>query len=224
MLFQDKIVGSDANGFYSGIVNVSTALGWDPDWLSVILYKESGFNAKAVNKQPSSVAGYDHLGNLVKAKGKSDSNSGFVRAKYRATGILQWMPRTAYSLGIRNQQLYYLTRTQQLTYVFLYLDQFKQATSIYEAYLSVFYPAAIGKPDSYIFPSIVYTFNPGLDFDKNRDVSMRDFKRYIDNKLPAGYNTGNNGGAETATAGFGNIFAAILGIGLLGSVIRNWRS
>ena len=207
ILFQNKITGSDTQAFISSIYNYAKKLGYKPEWISGVMYTESGFNAKAVNKQ------------------EGDTSNDYTRAAYRATGLIQFMPDTSKWLGTTNQALYNMSRVQQMYYVYKYYYKWKQsgftARSIYDLYLINFYPYAVGKPDSYILGSHksnakakeIYRQNSSLDYDNDGYISVADFKAFVAKKLPGSYKF-PSGGGNTLTAGF-----SVLGALLLGGVL-----
>lgn len=86
-----------------------------------------------------------------------------------ATGLIQFMPSTARSLGTTTQELAGMNRVQQMTYVRKYFKQYGNRLAggnVDDIYMAVLWPKAIGKPDGYaIFKSgtIAYTQNKGLD-------------------------------------------------------------
>lgn len=90
-----------------------------------------------------------------------------------ATGLIQFMPKTARSLGTTTDELARMTRGQQMVYVAKYFRQFKgliRGGNIDDVYMAVLYPKAIGKPDGYaLFRSgtIAYRQNAGLDTNKD---------------------------------------------------------
>jgi len=92
-----------------------------------------------------------------------------------ATGLIQFMPKTAPDLDTTVQKLAAMTQLQQLDYVekFFKLQIRRQKKSLHtleDVYMAILYPAAIGKTlDSTLFAkgSIEYKQNAG--FDKNKD-------------------------------------------------------
>jgi len=195
MLYENYITGPDASEFKQALINTASALGYNPDWLAVLIYGESRFNAKAVNTQPSSVPGYDADGKLVKSAGTPDSRDPYTRSRYRATGISQFMPATAKNLGTSNQALFNLSRTKQLNYTYAYYKNWAKAgivpKNVYEFFLINFYPVAVGKPDNFILgserslsvASSIAKSNPGLDYDGDGYISIKDYKKHVDKKL-----------------------------------------
>lgn len=110
--------------FEKKVLEVSKNLSINPNWLMYIMYHESGINPSIRNK-----------------------NGG-------ATGLIQFMPSVAVSLGTTTDSLAQMSNVQQMDYVQKFFwskrGQFK---SVVDMYLFTFYPYAIGKPDDYIFGS-----------------------------------------------------------------------
>lgn len=114
------------------IVEVSEELGIKPSWLANVINLESGGDPRAVND----------LSN--------------------ATGIIQFMPKTASNLGTSVGEIYSMSGKQQMNLVKKYFEPYKGRLSSQEdVYMAVFYPAAIGKPD-FEFPPKVTKYNPGI--------------------------------------------------------------
>ena len=89
-----------------------------------------------------------------------------------ATGTIQFMPSTARGLGTTTDALKKMTFKQQLSYVDRYLyDNLRSHLTINgkipsnftqaDLYMTIFYPAAIGRPD-YVFPASVQSANAGI--------------------------------------------------------------
>lgn len=108
--------------------------------------------------------------------GGTFSPSEVNKAGSGATGLIQFMPRTAKALGTTTEKLARMSQTEQLTYVFKYLDQFKfnwSGMDVDDVYMSVLYPKAAGKPDGYVLfrsGTTAYSQNAGLD--SNRDGTV----------------------------------------------------
>lgn len=92
-----------------------------------------------------------------------------------ATGLIQFMPDTAISLGTTTEKLKKMSAVKQLDYVYMYFDKAKhlKRDNFTNFYLNVFYPVAVNKPYSFIFPKNVYLANP---------VFRKKGKGYIDKK------------------------------------------
>jgi len=131
-------------------------------WLLAVMWLESRLNPKAVN-----------------------SNGG-------ATGLIQFMPSTAIALGTTTTALYNMSNVQQLVYVYKYLKPYApKIKNFYDLYLAIFFPLAMGKPDSWIIHSDnltaerVANANPGFDLDKNKQITIAEFKAAVNKLLPA---------------------------------------
>ena len=129
LLFEDKALRYQTPEFIEKVKEVCKRLGMEPDFLMATMSAECGFNHKAVNKHT------------------------------RATGLIQFMPFTAEELGTTVEAIGKMSGVQQLDYVERYFKKFgkklEQISEPAESYLFVFYPYAVGKPDSYVLGSQV---------------------------------------------------------------------
>jgi hypothetical protein len=128
------------------IVEVSNRLGLpDPAFLANAINFESGYTFSP-SKQNTS---YWH----------EKCGGGY------ATGLIQFIPCTAQSLGTSVEALARMTAEQQMEYVYRYfanvIRQYGPLRSQEDVYMAIFYPKAIGKPD-YVFPVSVQMANPGI--------------------------------------------------------------
>lgn len=121
------------------IVSVSEALGFpDPAMLAnVINFESNNFDPQAVN------------------------------ALSGATGLIQFMPRTAGELGTTTAALRSMSAVEQMDYVQRYfqLPRIRKHGPLRtqtDVYMAVFYPDAIGKGDGYRFSPQVQAMNPGI--------------------------------------------------------------
>ena len=73
-----------------------------------------------------------------------------------ATGLIQFMPSTAKSLGTSTEELSQMSRSEQLSYVDKYLETNLQGrmggekADVSDLYMSVLFPVAVGKPDDFV--------------------------------------------------------------------------
>ena len=92
-----------------------------------------------------------------------------------ATGLIQFMPATARGLGTSTDALAQMTPVQQLGYVEKYFQPYAgRLRTLEDTYLAVLWPAAVGKPASYVLfraPSIAYRQNRGLDSSDNGEIT-----------------------------------------------------
>lgn len=119
--------------YASEIVAVAARLGTDPHALANLINFESGGNPQA--KNPTS----------------------------GATGLIQFMPKTAARLGTSTASLYKLSGKEQMAYVERYLSAYRgKISSPIALYMSVFYPVAMTWPVTKSFPANVQAANPGI--------------------------------------------------------------
>lgn len=152
-------------GFIAKLQSIATALGTTANNLMTVFFAESKVNPKAYN-----------------------SASG-------ASGLIQFLPSTASRLGTTTAAIRSMTATQQLDWVYKYYKSYTgKLKTVYDTYLAVFYPVAIGKPDSYILfskGSTAYSQNSNLDTDKNGNVTVGNvktwFSKYIQSATATNY-------------------------------------
>lgn len=193
LLFIEK-VKENREAFAAKVREVAAKLGIEPDWLMAVMNSESALNPKAVNKQSAAVPGYDKDGKKVKPAGTPDSDDPRTRATYRATGLIQFMPKTAAGLKTTTQAIYDMNNVQQMEFVYQYFLPYKsRIKTYYDLYLVTFYPAAlkysaddnavIGQEKS---PELAQKIAAGNHFDKdgNKLISIAEFKAFINSKLP----------------------------------------
>lgn len=105
-----------------------------------------------------------------------------------ATGFIQILPSTAISLGTTTNYLKSISNIEyQKVWVRKYFEQvIKSRGKLNEwidVYLAIFYPAAIGKGDSYSLPSFVTAQNAQFDIDKNSVITVSEIKKYFQNRV-----------------------------------------
>lgn len=160
----NKYMPGNQDLFMAKVRTISASLQIDPIWLLSCMYLESNINPQAVNKMGG------------------------------ATGLIQFMPSTAKNLGTTVEQLYQMSGVQQLDYVYKYLKPYagrmKQLTDVY---LAIFFPIAIGKPDSYILQSgsqsasLIAKYNAGYDLNKDQKITISEIKSAIFPRLGLAY-------------------------------------
>lgn len=136
-----------SNAFYNKVVDVAKNVNCSPNDLMALMYSESRLDASAVNK------------------------------KSRATGLIQFMPNTAKSLGTSVEALRNMPAEEQLKYVEKYLLAQKRASKLGNSqldagtlYTLTFLPAYANKEvlaTKSNDPKGYYSQNKGLD--KNKD-------------------------------------------------------
>jgi len=109
-----------------------------------------------------------------------------------AVGLIQFMPTTANALGTSTAKLAAMTAEDQLNFVYKYFrDAIKvrgPLLTLEDIYMTILYPAAVGKPNSYpIFKSgIAYRQNAGLDSNKDGVVTKFEAASHVREKLEKG--------------------------------------
>lgn len=93
-----------------------------------------------------------------------------------ATGLIQFMPSTAKSLGTSTEALARMTAVEQMEFVYKYLKPYANKLKTFaDFYLAVFYPAAISKPIDWSFPKSITAQNTGIDLNKNGIITKEEF-------------------------------------------------
>lgn len=158
MWFENKVT-SNKEAFLQKVRLICAKLGIDPNWLMFVMNSESGLNPAAYNP-----------------------NGG-------ASGLIQFMPDTAKGLGTTTEALRKMSNVAQLDYVYKYFYPYRgKMSSLYDLYLVTFFPAALGKPDSYVLQTstlpakVIADANPGIDLDHDDRITVGEFKRWIDLK------------------------------------------
>lgn len=167
LLYVDKLPSVVRSPFIEKVIEISNYLAIDPNWLMQVMWSESRLNPKAYNP-----------------------NGG-------AVGLIQFMPSTARSLGTSSSALMQMDHVIQLEYVKKYYTPFRgKMTSYFDVYLVTFFPAAVGKPDHWVFKSstlsasLIAKQNPAININKDNEITIAEFKQYLINTVdPAYYDT-----------------------------------
>lgn len=147
MIYED-LIKDNKDEFIGMVRQYSKWLNIEPDWLMQVMYKETGGTFDPTIKN---------------------------WAGSKAVGLIQFMPETAKGLDTTSSQLENMGNVQQLYFVYKYLLPYKNRMKTFgDVYLAVFYPAAIGKPDSYLLPKSVTRQNKGLDLNKDGRISKKE--------------------------------------------------
>ena len=109
-----------------------------------------------------------------------------------ATGLIQFMPETAISLGTTCEKLMLMSNIQQLHYVDLYFNQpmfkFKCFKDFVDLYCAIFWPAAVGKDDNYrMGGSKVAKCNPLFDVLKDGQITKGGVRIALLRQVPDKY-------------------------------------
>ena len=126
LFLYDQIKGDTAEKelFAEKVVKYADMLNTNPDWLMLLMYFESRLNPAAQNSTS------------------------------KATGLIQFMPPTARYLGTSTDELKQMKGSEQLDYVYQYFKPYKgKLGTLTDVYLTIFYPYAVGKPETYVLGS-----------------------------------------------------------------------
>lgn len=150
------------SAFAQKVTDIAAFLQIDPNWLMQVMYAESKLKASAQNIQK---------GRLI------------------AAGLLQWTKASGVT-GAPQSMLQY-GHLQQLDWVREYFKPYRgKMNSYFDVYLVTFFPAAVGKPDNYVFATsrlsaaLIAQQNPGVNIVKDGKITMSEFKQYVWNSTP----------------------------------------
>ena len=161
--FEKYVRGSDKSSFISKVGVIADKLSVKPDWLMTVFAIET---VKTFKPDIYSI----------------DKN---------AVGLIQFIKGTCENqFGLTLYQMSLKSRNEQLDYVYKYFFPYKgKIKDVYDAYLVVFFPAALGKPDEFILKTNTQSaekirrLNPGFDVQGNNDgvISRKEVKNYVRN-------------------------------------------
>jgi hypothetical protein len=107
-----------------------------------------------------------------------------------ATGLIQFMPKTAIGLGTTTDALAAMSAVDQLDFVRQYLKPFKnKMNTVSDVYMTILFPVAVGKPEAFVLfkkPSRAYDQNSGLDANKDGQVTKAEAAAKVQAKLIKG--------------------------------------
>lgn len=153
----EKKVLRNKTAFLNKVTQMSVSLGINPDWLMVVFMLECSMDERRVNPYTG------------------------------ASGLIQFMPATAQSLGTTTALLQKMSNVQQLDYVYKYLKPFAgKMKSQADVYLAVFFPAAINQYDSFILktsklsPSLIASQNARYDLNHDNQITKGEVATYIE--------------------------------------------
>ena len=154
----EEYIKENRKEFTEKVNNICTELQIEANWLMFVMWFESKLNPQAINP----ISG--------------------------ATGLIQFMPSTARSLGTTVDVLKRMSNVQQLDYVLAYLRPYKGRMKRWiDVYLAVFYPKAMGKPDFVITSDIVAKQNKIFDLNKDLDISVKEIETVLRKQIPEKY-------------------------------------
>jgi len=130
---------------------------------------------------------------IAMMKLESGLEAGAVNRYSGATGLIQFMPKTAKGLGTSVEDLGKMTALEQMKYVEMYLERALAGKtpqggkfSSSDLYASVFWPAAVGKPEDFIIAekgNPVYDLNHVLDVNEDDKIQKWELGEKINQKI-----------------------------------------
>lgn len=132
------------------------------------------------------------MGCIAWESGETFSPSVTNMAGSGATGLIQFMPSTAKSLGTTVGQLALMSAEDQLNYVYKYFAPYKgKLKSLGDVYMAILWPAGVGKPMDYVLWSktgkpTTYRQNSGLDINKDGVITKAEAVAKVQAKLDKG--------------------------------------
>lgn len=164
LLYIEKIPAAIRSAFETKLRSIAAFLLVEPEWLMQVMFAESGLNPKAQNKSKND-------GHLI------------------AAGLIQWT--TASGVPGAPASILQLDALQQLDLVKQYFTPYRgKMKSYFDVYLVTFFPAAVGKPDNYVFqtskysPALIAAQNPAINRNKDSQITMAEFKQYVTSTIP----------------------------------------
>lgn len=177
-----------SDAFKNKLVQISNALGVNPDWIASIMSFETGGTFSPSVQNPYS----------------------------KATGLIQFISPTAANLGTSLDALKAMSDVEQLDYVYKYFAPYKgRMRNLNDTYLAVFMPSQMGKSSSSVVAeqgSKVYEQNSGFDTAGKGYFTVGDITSAIRGVYNAGVSRGRIPVGVAIAAGGGGL--ALLGIGL----------
>jgi hypothetical protein len=107
-----------------------------------------------------------------------------------ATGLIQFMPSTARTLGTTTDELAGMTAERQLDYVERYFTPYRgRVGTLEDVYMAILWPRAVGQANDFVLfsdPSRAYQLNRGLDGNRDGRVTKAEASSPVQNKLTRG--------------------------------------
>jgi hypothetical protein len=159
MIF-DELIKENKDAFIAKVISVSKYLGVKPEWLMFLMWFETGHTLN--HKIQNSIG---------------------------ATGLIQFMPKTAIGLGTTVDKLKTMSNVEQMNYVQKYLARFKGKYKDWvDLYCAIFWPVAVGQPDDFkITNDLVAKQNPIFDINKDTDIQKSEIRMALIRQIPEKY-------------------------------------
>ena len=106
-----------------------------------------------------------------------------------ATGLIQFMPKTARGLGTTTDKLAKMSSVEQLDYVEKYFKPYAgKCKTLSDVYMAILWPAAIGKPENHVLfdqatKARTYQMNKGLDKNDDGKITKNEAAAHVQSRL-----------------------------------------
>jgi hypothetical protein len=159
MIFE-SLITENKDAFLAKVNKVAFYLGVKPEHLMFLMWFETGHTLDS------------HIQNSI-----------------GATGLIQFMPATARFLGTTTDALKAMSNVEQMDYVQKHLGIFKEKYKDWvDLYCGIFWPAAVGKPDTFrITSDIVAKQNPLFDINKDGVIEKSEIRAALLKQIPTEY-------------------------------------
>jgi Transglycosylase SLT domain len=172
LVYLDLVPLQERDVFAAAVCSVSAFLEIDSNWLMAVMKAESGIKANARNTSFPFMK-----------DGKLDGY---------ATGLVQFIPSTARSMGTTTWDLEKLSRVEQMDYVKKYFAPYKgKIKSYFDLYMVTFFPAGLPNSEnadwvfetSKIRRASIAKSNPTIDINKDGKITIAEFRQYLINTV-----------------------------------------
>jgi hypothetical protein len=158
-----------------------------PSSIDVSAIQDPDFNKKLQNIADKLGVDSKDLLAIMKLESRLDPTA--VNKHSGASGLIQFMPKTAQSLGTTVEEIRTMSAVEQLDYVYKYFKMVgvKPGMSLGDLYMATFMPKYVGADDSTVlgkdgddgFSGKVYAQNKALDTNKDGVITVGDVKQSI---------------------------------------------
>lgn len=131
---------------------------------------------------------YEKINDIVKVWCPQTNNKTWIAKR---NGFITITGNTAKDLGTTVQDIQNMNAIEQLNYVYKYFKRFTgRMKSVEDLYLATFFPIALGKDDDFVLQTDklradkVATSNPAIDLNKDEEITVGEFKKYVTNGIP----------------------------------------
>ncbi len=137
------------------------------------------------------------MGCMAWESGRTFDASIINKAGSGATGLIQFMPTTAKSLGTTTSALAKMTAEDQLNYVWKYFAPYKgKLKTLGDIYAAILWPKGVGKPDDFVYwakasMATTYRQNAGIDADKNGVITKAEATAKVTKLYEEGFEVDN---------------------------------